>query len=93
VNRVIEARGGLAFACGDVVECLPLPIGGLMSGEDHATVTAEYIALDRMVKMVGGTPLAAPFMTLSFLALLVIPAAKISDRGMFVDFKPVAVSY
>lgn len=93
VNRVIEAQGGLAFACGDTVECLPLPIGGLMSGEDHATVTAEYIALDRVAKTVGGTALAAPFMTLSFLALLVIPAAKISDRGVFVDFKPVAVSF
>jgi len=93
VNRVIAARGGLAFACGDTVECLPLPIGGLMSGEDHPTVTAEYIALDRVAKTVGGTHLAAPFMTLSFLALLVIPAAKISDRGVFVDFKPVAVSF
>lgn len=92
INGVIEARGGLAFARGPVVDLLPLPIGGLMSADDHATVARNYIALDERAKREGGTSLEAPFMTLSFLALIVIPSAKISDKGMFVDFKAVPVS-
>jgi adenine deaminase len=90
---VIEEKGGLAFVCGHEATVLPLPIGGLMSADDHATVARRYIALDEKAKRCGGTPLEAPFMTLSFLALLVIPSAKISDKGMFVDFKSVPVSF
>jgi adenine deaminase len=93
INLVIEEKGGLAFVCGHEATVLPLPIGGLMSADDHATVARRYIALDEKAKRCGGTFLEAPFMTLSFLALLVIPSAKISDKGMFVDFKSVPVSF
>jgi len=93
INVVIEAKGGLSFARGPVVDLLPLPIGGLMSTDDHGTVARSYIALDERAKREGGTHLEAPFMTLSFLALIVIPSAKISDKGLFVDFKSMPVSF
>lgn len=93
INSVIDAKGGLSFARGSLVDLLPLPIGGLMSVDDHKTVARDYIALDERAKREGGTHLEAPFMTLSFLALIVIPSAKISDKGMFVDFRQVPVSF
>ena len=93
INRVIEMRGGLSFARGAVCQALPLPVAGLMSNDDFKTVAQGYIALDALAKSAGGTPLNAPFMTLSFLGLLVIPSAKISDKGIFVDFKQVPASF
>jgi adenine deaminase len=84
VNLVIEARGGLS-AVADVSHhhLLPLPIAGLMTDTDGYEVAATYTAIDRFVKNELGSTLASPFMTLSFMALLVIPALKLSDRGLF----------
>jgi adenine deaminase len=82
VNTVIHNEGGLAIADGDAVDALPLPIAGLMSADDGPTVAARYSQLDRRAKELG-SPLRAPFMTLSFMALLVIPSLKLSDRGLF----------
>ena len=82
VNRVIARRGGLAVAGGGRAADLPLPIAGLMSDRPGAEVARRYAALDRRAKSLGSR-LDAPFMTLSFLALLVIPDLKLSDRGLF----------
>lgn len=82
INRVIEMRGGLCTASGDHVLDLPLPVAGLMSLDDVETVSDQYAKLDSEVKEMG-SPLRAPFMTLSFMALLVIPDLKLSDRGLF----------
>lgn len=82
VNAVIERRGGLAVSAGDDVDVLPLPIAGLMSHESCAQVASTYSRMDRLVKALG-SPLQAPWMTLSFLALLVIPKLKLSDLGLF----------
>jgi adenine deaminase len=81
VNAVVAARGGLAVADGERVETLPLEVAGLM-GRDGVAVAAGYAKLDALARRLG-SPLAAPFMTLSFMALLVIPALKLSDRGLF----------
>ena len=62
---------------------LPLPVAGLMSNEDGYEVAAAYTAIDKMVKEELGSSLTAPFMTLSFMALLVIPHLKLSDMGLF----------
>lgn len=85
VNQVMETRGGLAVLDGDGLHSLPLPIAGLMSPDEGATVAARYQALDSRARALSGgqPPLRAPFMTLSFMALLVIPALKLSDRGLF----------
>ena len=60
----------------------PLPIAGLMSGDDGYKVAEQYRRMDVLAKEAGAT-LGAPFMTLSFMALLVIPELKISDKGIF----------
>ena len=82
VNLVIAHRGGLAVAGPGGAQILPLPIAGLMSTQDGYAVARAYTALDARVRRLGGR-LAAPFMTLSFLALLVIPDLKLGDRGLF----------
>jgi adenine deaminase len=82
INAVIEHQGGIAVTDGDNADALPLPIAGLISTEDCATAGAAYSKIDKVAKELG-TKLAAPFTTLSFLALLVIPALKLSDRGLF----------
>lgn len=83
VNAVTTAGGGLAVATpGRDVKILPLPIAGLMSGDDGFTVARAYEVLDAEAKALGSA-LSAPFMTLSFMALLVIPSLKLSDRGLF----------
>ena len=92
VNLLIEQKGGLACvapANGDLNPnapaqelILPLPIAGLMSPDDGYRIADAYIAIDKMAKGLGST-LAAPFMTLSFMALLVIPHLKLSDLGLF----------
>ncbi|MGN6164196.1 MAG: adenine deaminase C-terminal domain-containing protein, partial [Flavisolibacter sp.] len=61
---------------------LPLPVAGLMSLEDGYEVAEKYAAIDRAAKELGSA-LSAPYMTLSFMALLVIPHIKLSDRGLF----------
>ncbi|HEX9956381.1 MAG TPA: adenine deaminase C-terminal domain-containing protein, partial [Fibrella sp.] len=91
VNAVIQARGGLS-AVGVVTQetgslyirkLLPLPVAGLMTDVDGYSVAGQYAELDQFVKDELGSTLAAPFMTLSFMALLVIPALKLSDQGLF----------
>lgn len=82
VNAVIDAGGGLAAVDGGRVETLPLPVAGLMSLDDCDTVAGAYQTLDRLAKDLG-SDLRAPYMTLSFMALLVIPSLKLSDRGLF----------
>jgi adenine deaminase len=82
VNAVFQARGGLAVHDGNATQVLPLPIAGLMSDQSFAPVAAEYERLTAMAHALG-SPLRAPFMTLSFMALLVIPALKLSDKGLF----------
>ncbi|GAA4362627.1 adenine deaminase [Hymenobacter saemangeumensis] len=83
VNLVIEAKGGLAAVGADGREMLlPLPVAGLMSDQEGQTVAATYAAIDALSKEMG-SPLGAPFMTLSFMALLVIPSLKLSDKGLF----------
>ncbi|WP_426490415.1 adenine deaminase [Hymenobacter sp. 102] len=83
VNLVIEARGGLAVVAPDGRELiLPLPVAGLMSDQPGPVVAAAYTAIDALAKELG-SGLQAPFMTLSFMALLVIPSLKLSDKGLF----------
>lgn len=82
VNALIEARGGIAVADGNAVQILPLPVAGIMSNDDGYTVARTYSLINQAAGKLG-TTLAAPFMTLSFMALLVIPALKLSDKGLF----------
>jgi adenine deaminase len=82
VNLIIETKGGISCVDGDKTLVLPLPVGGLMSNEDGYTIAQQYTAIDAMAKSLGSS-LAAPFMTLSFMALLVIPHLKLSDKGLF----------
>lgn len=82
VNLVIEAKGGISASCEDQQDVLPLPVGGIMSPEDGCLVAAAYTRLDCLAKEMGSR-LNSPFMTLSFMALLVIPDLKLSDRGLF----------
>jgi len=82
VNAIFQARGGLAVHDGNATQVLPLPIAGLMSDQPFAGVAADYERLTAMTHAMG-SPLRAPFMTLSFMALLVIPALKLSDQGLF----------
>ena len=84
VNLVIAQKGGLACVDPDSSTelILPLPVGGLMSLDDGFRVADTYTTIDQMAKSLG-SPLGAPFMTLSFMALLVIPSLKLSDLGLF----------
>ncbi|MEP7259237.1 MAG: adenine deaminase C-terminal domain-containing protein, partial [Flavitalea sp.] len=82
INLVIENLGGISCISGSGNDVLALPIAGLMSHEDGYQVAAAYTRMDKMAKSLG-SPLSAPFMTLSFMALLVIPSLKLSDRGLF----------
>jgi adenine deaminase len=82
VNLIIAGRGGISCSGNGLEMLLGLPVGGLMSPDDGYRVAASYTALDARAKELGST-LQAPFMTLSFMALLVIPHLKLSDRGLF----------
>ncbi|MBS9396067.1 MAG: adenine deaminase [Dolichospermum sp. OL03] len=82
VNAVISHQGGIAVAEDNVVHVLPLPVAGLMSDSDGYEVAKQYAELDNWAKQLG-SKLTAPFMTLSFMALLVIPDLKLSDQGLF----------
>ncbi len=83
VNLVIAAQGGVSAVFNTKEKVLALPVAGLMSNEDGYKVSADYTAIDKIVKEDMGSTLAAPFMTLSFMALLVIPHLKLSDMGLF----------
>ncbi|HET9434454.1 MAG TPA: adenine deaminase C-terminal domain-containing protein, partial [Chitinophagaceae bacterium] len=83
VNLVIEKQGGVSAVDDEKEMVLALPVAGLMSNEDGYEVAESYTAIDKMVKEELGSTLSAPFMTLSFMALLVIPHLKLSDKGLF----------
>ncbi len=83
LNSVIANMGGLAVVDQDGVDVLPLPIAGLMSDADPDLVAERAEALTAAVRDRLGSPMAAPFVTLSFMALLVIPSLKLSDLGLF----------
>lgn len=82
VNALIDHKGGLSATDGEHTEVLPLPIAGLMSNESAEIVAEKYTALVNMARDLGST-LTSPFMSLSFMALLVIPSLKLSDKGLF----------
>ena len=82
VNAVIAKKGGISCVGPQSELVLALPVAGLMSADDGYRVAEAYTALDSMAKQLGST-LSAPFMTLSFMALLVIPHLKLSDLGLF----------
>lgn len=86
IRLVMEQGGGLS-AVGDIEGksdlVLPLPVAGLMSDRDPWSVAEAYGRLDAFVRKELGSPLGAPYMTLSFMALLVIPSLKLSDKGLF----------
>jgi len=82
VNKIIENKGGLCVITEEEESCLSLPIGGLMSDNNYNQVSKDYSKLKELSKQTG-SGLRSPFMTLSFLSLLVIPEIKISDKGLF----------
>jgi adenine deaminase len=83
VNLVIKEQGGVSAVSRLAELIVGLPVAGLMSNNDGYKVAASYTAIDKMVKEELGSTLASPFMTLSFMALLVIPHLKLSDLGLF----------
>lgn len=82
VELIIEQQGGVSLANGEEEMVVGLPVAGIMSNGDAYEIAAAYEAIDHRAKALG-SHLSAPFMTLSFCALLVIPKLKISDLGMF----------
>ncbi len=82
INLVVHEKGGISCVQGESSKVIGLPIAGLMSTADPYQVANDYIEIDKMAKSLG-TQLGSPFMTLSFMALLVIPHIKMSDLGLF----------
>lgn len=82
VNLIVEEKGGVSCVSSNKLMIVGLPVAGLMSNKDGYEVAKQYTAIDKMTKDLGST-LSAPFMTLSFMALLVIPHLKLSDKGLF----------
>ena len=82
INLVIQEKGGISCVSALDEKVLGLPVAGLMSNEDPYEVAANYTIIDKMSKQLGSS-LGSPFMTLSFMALLVIPHLKLSDKGLF----------
>ncbi len=82
VNMIIDHKGGVSCIKEDMELIVPLPVGGLMSNEDGYFVAQQYSMIDQAAKDAGST-LYSPFMSLSFMALLVIPHLKLSDLGLF----------
>lgn len=82
VNMIIEKKGGISAVSDQEEMMIPLPVGGIMSPEDGYEVAQAYTKIDLLSKKMGST-LHSPFMTLSFMALLVIPDLKLSDKGLF----------
>ncbi|WP_406683435.1 adenine deaminase [Seonamhaeicola sp. MEBiC1930] len=88
VNLIIENKGGICAVSNSEEKILPLPIAGIISDKSGEEVAESYQEIDAMAKKMG-SKLHAPYMTLSFMALLVIPSLKLSDKGLFngTDFK------
>lgn len=83
VNAIIRNRGGISAVNSEGEKVLPLPVAGIMTNADGYQTAKLYSEIDGFVKNTLGSTLSAPFMTLSFMALLVIPDLKISDLGLF----------
>jgi adenine deaminase len=92
MNLINELKGGIAVVRGKQEEWLELPVGGIMTNEDGDSVAEKYLKINRLANEMGST-LKAPFMTLSFMSLLVIPELKIGDLGLFdvKTFKPITL--
>jgi adenine deaminase len=88
INLIIESKGGISVAHQHGEDVLALPVAGIMSNHPVDEVAAGYQSLHFKAKELG-CKLDAPYMSLSFMALLVIPALKLSDKGLFdgVSFK------
>lgn len=82
INKLVENKGGIVVTDGKHTDVLPLPVAGLMANLDGYNVAEKYEAINNKALALGGS-LKAPFMTLSFMALLVIPELKLSDKGLF----------
>jgi len=82
VNEIVRMKGGLSVVSNGKTDSLPLPVAGIMSDKTVEFVASEYQNLSEKVKSMG-CKMSAPFMTLSFMALLVIPELKLSDKGLF----------
>ena len=82
VNLLVDSKGGVSLVNDTEKMHLPLPVAGLMSNRDAYRVAQQYDAIDKAAKALG-SDLRAPYMTLSFMALLVIPELKLSDKGLF----------
>ncbi len=83
INLLISSKGGVTAVHGEKTVHLPLEVAGIMSHNDAFEVAEQYAKLDTFVKEELNSSLSAPFMTLSFMALLVIPEIKLSDKGLF----------
>ena len=82
VNLLIESKGGICAVTNSKVKVVSLPVAGIMSNQNGEIIGKKYALLNQMAKEMGCT-LNAPYMTLSFMALLVIPSLKLSDKGLF----------
>ena len=81
-NMIIENKGGFAICDNEIRTCLPLPVAGIMTNDDAFKVAEDYLKIKNLAKSLG-SPLSDPFMTMGFMALLVIPKLKLSDKGLF----------
>jgi adenine deaminase len=82
VNLIIECKGGICAVANSEEKVVSLPVAGIMSDKSGEIIGNLYASLDKMAKAMG-SKLHAPYMTLSFMALLVIPSLKLSDKGLF----------
>lgn len=82
VNLIIKNRGGVCAVTSTTEKIVPFPVAGIMSDKPAKEIGKAYAELDKMAKKMGST-LRAPYMSLSFMALLVIPSLKLSDKGLF----------
>lgn len=82
INAIIKEKGGIVVKNEDQISLLSLPIGGIMSNREGSEVASLYHQLNRELKVMGCT-LDSPFMTLSFMSLIIIPAIKIGEKGLF----------
>jgi adenine deaminase len=83
VNALVKCGGGVSAVHQNEVHVIELPVAGLMSTQNGYEVANAYTQIDQFAKHELGSTLASPFMTLSFMALLVIPHLKLSDKGLF----------
>ena len=85
INELIKEKGGLVVNEESKLHSLSLPIGGIISDKSGREVADRYMKLNEILSKMG-TPLKSPFMTLSFMSLIVIPTLKIGEKGIF-DFE------